>query len=118
MPVLSCFMQGTYRNGERSGEGVLTYPACRQDVGVWCGDRLVQLRFTVHEAMAPLHAGSRVLHTPDNANRGDYLPKGPLEVHNPPSRASCATSCYFLYVDCVSLVTLPCVSMVTHSSPT
>lgn len=66
----------------RSGEGVLTYPGCRQDVGIWCGSRLVQLKFAVHEAASPLHAGSRVLHTPDLASRGDHMPKGPLEVHH------------------------------------
>lgn len=80
--VCSCCLQGTYQDGVRSGEGVLTYPGCRQDVGMWCGSRLVQLKFAVHEAASPLHAGSRVLHTPDLASRGNHMPKGPLEVHH------------------------------------
>ena len=80
--MVSCSFcwQGTYQDGVRSGEGVQTYSGSRQDVGTWSGSRLVQLKFAIHEAAAPLQGGSRELHTPDLASRGDHLPKGPLEV--------------------------------------
>ena len=83
--VCVCFRlwQGTYQDGVRSGEGVQTYPGARQDVGTWCGSRLVRLRFAVHEATAPLHARSRELQTPDLTSRGDHMPKGPREVCTP-----------------------------------
>lgn len=62
----------------RSGEGVQTYSGSQQDVGTWSGSRLVQLKFAVHEATAPLQGGSGELHTSDLASQGDHLPKGPL----------------------------------------
>jgi len=35
--------QGMYREGERYGPGVMTYPDGRQDVGLWHRERLVRL---------------------------------------------------------------------------
>ena len=76
--------QGMYHGDSRDGEGVMTYPGGRQDVGVWSGTKLIQLRFAVIEAAfdpssshpLPCHN----LDSPDWRSRGKHGPKGPLEV--------------------------------------
>lgn len=76
--------QGIYRGDSRDGEGVMTYPGGRQDVGVWKRTKLVQLKFAVGEAsfdpssFNPLPCNS--LDSPDWKSRGNHGPKGPLEV--------------------------------------
>ena len=70
----------------RDGEGVLTYPGGRQDVGVWKGVKLVRLRFTVGGAFFdpssanPLGSPNSSLGASDCRSRGNFGPKGPLEV--------------------------------------
>lgn len=69
----------------RCGEGVVTYPGGRQDVGIWRGMKLVRLKFALREiTLDPLESrhlsNSRRLHTPDVKSRGKHGPKGYLEV--------------------------------------
>ena len=79
-------MQGVYHSDHRDGEGVLTYPGGRQDVGVWKGVKLVRLRFAVAEthfdpsSLTPLGSPNSSLGTIDHRSRGKFGPKGPLEV--------------------------------------
>jgi len=76
-----------YRGDMRDGDGVLTYPGGRQDVGTWRGNKLVQLRFTVREAHfdpalsdQPSHTPNSSLGSPEMKERGKFGPKGYLEV--------------------------------------
>ena len=77
-----------YCGDERDGEGVLTYPGGRQDVGTWKGTKLVKLRFTVKASYFvpascdhPLKSPeSTSLGSPDVKERGRFGPRGPLEV--------------------------------------
>ena len=76
-----------YHGDIRDGEGVMTYPSGRQDVGVWRGEKLVQLKFVVPAAtFNPYSAhplgSAHSLDTPDTKSRGKYGPKGPLEVRS------------------------------------
>ena len=84
---VQCFYpQGVYHNDLRDGEGVLTYPGGRQDVGVWKGMKLIRLRFAVAEvyfdpsSTHPLMSSDSSLGTNDHKSRGKFGPKGPLEV--------------------------------------
>ena len=79
-----------YRHDVRDGEGVLTYPSGRQDVGVWKGTKLIQVRFAISEAFFdpssvkhPLGSSNSSLGSPDLKHRGKFGPKGPLEVLDP-----------------------------------
>ena len=80
-------LQGMYHHDGRDGEGVLTYPGGRQDVGTWRGVKLVQLRFTVAAAFFdpssanPLGLPNSSLVASHHQSRGrEFGPKGPLEV--------------------------------------
>ena len=85
--VIVALPQGVYHDDIRDGEGVMTYPGGRQDVGIWKGSKLIRLRFTVAEAifdpsaslssLGPLDSS---LGTNDHKSRGKFGPKGPLEV--------------------------------------
>ncbi len=79
-----------YHDDVRQGEGVLTYPGGRQDVGTWQGTKLVQLTFTIKEAHFDPAAASCdhtsksskcSLGSPDTKERGNVGPKGQLEVY-------------------------------------
>lgn len=78
--------QGVYHHDIRDGEGVMTYPGGRQDVGIWKGVKLIRLRFTVVEAFFdpsssnPLGSPDSSLGTIDHRSRGKFGLKGPLEV--------------------------------------
>ena len=69
-----------YKDDIRHGEGTMTYVNRRQDVGMWRGSKLIQLKFALPEASSPLYSDSYTLYTPDLKSRGNHLPKGPLEV--------------------------------------
>lgn len=83
----STLLQGEYCGDIRDGEGVMSYPGGRQDVGVWRGEWLVQLKYVVHEATFdptsshPLQSANS-LDSPDLKSRGKYGPRGPLEVRH------------------------------------
>lgn len=69
----------------RCGEGVVTYPGGRQDVGIWRGAKLVRLKFALREVTVDplasrLLSKSHGLLTPDIKSRGNHGPKGILEV--------------------------------------
>lgn len=77
-----------YNNDVRDGEGVLTYKNGRQDVGVWKGTKLIQLRFAISDAFFdpstdkhPLGSSDSSLESPELKHRGKFGPKGPLEVY-------------------------------------
>lgn len=76
--------QGIYHGDSRDGEGMMTYPGGRQDVGVWKGTKLVQLKFAVGEASFDPSSSNSLpcdsLDSPDWKSRGNHGPKGPLEV--------------------------------------
>ena len=77
-----------YNNDRREGEGVVSYPGGRQDVGIWRGPQISQLKFVINEiALEPRishHASLRAgLDTPDLQSRGSFEPKGYLEVSPP-----------------------------------
>ena len=77
--------QGMYHGNSRDGEGVMTYPGGRQDVGVWRGTKLIKLKFAIQEAsfdpwsLHPL-SSCHSLGSPDLKSRGKHGPMGPLEV--------------------------------------
>ncbi len=81
--------QGMYHGDVRDGEGVLTYPGGRQDVGTWEGTKLVKLRFTVKEAYFDPASRDLPLKSPEenslgssnSEERAGFGPKGQLEVH-------------------------------------
>ena len=83
---LFVMLQGVYHHNVRDGEGVLTYPGGRQDVGIWKGVKLIRLRFTVPEAHFdptspnPLGSPDSSLDTTNHRSRGNFGLKGPLEV--------------------------------------
>ncbi len=77
-----------YDNDTRDGEGVLSYPGGRQDVGIWRGKRLTKLKFIIREiTLEPKisrHSSLKAnndLQTPDLLSRGNAGPKGYLEVN-------------------------------------
>ncbi len=77
-----------YHDDIRDGEGVLTYPGGRQDVGIWRGTKLIRLRFTIADALYdpysssnPLASLDSSLGASDHKSRGKFGPKGPLEVN-------------------------------------
>ncbi len=75
-----------YHGDVREGEGVLTYPGGRQDVGTWKGTKLIKLRFIVKEAYFNPDLPSKSpeeysLGSPDLKERASFGPKGQLEVH-------------------------------------
>ena len=73
-----------YSDDIRDGEGVLSYPGGRQDIGVWRGRKLTQLKFIIKEiALDPKISRQKASHglqTPDMHSRGNAGPKGYLEV--------------------------------------
>lgn len=76
-----------YHHDVRDGEGVMTYPGGRQDVGIWRGTKLVRLRFTIAEVLYNTYTSSNPLGpldsslgASDHKSRGKFGPKGPLEV--------------------------------------
>jgi hypothetical protein len=80
--------QGVYHDDIRDGEGVLTYPGGRQDVGIWRGTKLIRLRFTIADALYDPYSSSNPLApldsslgASDHKSRGKFGPKGPLEVN-------------------------------------
>ena len=77
--------QGHYCQDVRCGEGVIYYSKCHQDVGVWRGAHLVQLKFSVPDAsFDPTQIVKGKLGSLDTPNyhqmRGVRGEKGPLEV--------------------------------------
>ena len=61
------FIQGVYRRDERDGPGVLTYSNNEQDVGLWCGERLIKLCSVMDSAFLFQHYSNY------NVNAGDNL---------------------------------------------
>ena len=76
--------QGNYYDDIRHGEGVVSYPCGRQDVGIWRGHHLVELKYPLVEAyFQPNRASDREsLKSPDYTLRGLVSPRGYLEVIN------------------------------------
>ena len=67
---------------------MITYPGGRQDVGIWNGSRMVQLKYPQVEADFKLEvqgSSSVSLKSPDYSLRGTFGSKGYLEVlsHDP-----------------------------------
>ena len=65
----------------------MSYPGGRQDVGIWKGTKLLRLRFTIADALYdpyalfnPLEPLNSSLGASDRKSRGNFGPKGPLEV--------------------------------------
>ena len=56
-----------YRRDERDGPGVLTYSNSEQDVGLWCGERLIKLCSVMDSAFLFQHYSNY------NVNAGDNL---------------------------------------------
>lgn len=95
------FIQGIYHNDLRCGEGVLSYPNGRQDVGIWKGQQLIQLKFPQLEAdFAPGKIGelgsNASLASPNYTMRGQHGPKGHLEVLLYPSLISILQFLFYL----------------------
>lgn len=77
--------QGHYHHDVRCGDGVIYYSKGQQDVGMWQGAHLVQLKFSVPDAsFDPLRVVQGNLGSLDTSNyhqmRGVPGGKGPLEV--------------------------------------
>ena len=58
--------------------GTLFYPDGHVDKGIWLGDHLTRLLFSIPEA-GPGYQDTDELDTPDLKSRGTTAPKGPLE---------------------------------------
>lgn len=74
-----------YHNDIRDGEGIMTYSGGQQDVGIWKGPKLIQLKFVIKEILFdPMTSMPAALKSslciPEVSSRGKYGPKGPLEV--------------------------------------
>jgi len=60
-------LQGLYRKDERFGPGILTYSDGKQDVGLWCGEKLVKVLSPVDNSFSMTH------HTKLDYCRGDHV---------------------------------------------
>ena len=68
----------------RDGEGIVTYPGGQQDVGIWKGPYIIQLKFVIKEILFDYLSSEFKIKshpmTPDMQSRGKYGPKGHIEV--------------------------------------
>ena len=69
-----------YCAGKREGEGVITYPGGRQDIGIWSGSKLIRLKFTIKEAFTDHRLPLPIVRSYSQVPYVESRYKGHLEV--------------------------------------